>query len=157
LNSKSQSIKHSLIPAFLFLASTRRYETIWLPVLAKALTQGKADALLPPIDVLFISYVHRIAPQAYYKDTSLLKTRASAAGVAVVMPSLPPWKMEMDLGLEKEHREQVGGEVIFFKKCLTNTPEAPCVGLCMQCLISPCLPVSSRKRCPLSSLLAVCC
>lgn len=89
------------------LAPCRRYETIWLPILAKALVQGKAHELLPPIDVLFISYLHRIAPQAYYKDTSLIKSRALAARVKLLMPTLPPWQLNMPALWLRTHQEQV--------------------------------------------------
>ncbi len=48
----------------------RRYETVWLPLLADAVAKGTANKLLPPLDVLYISYVHRIKPTAFKRDCS---------------------------------------------------------------------------------------
>jgi hypothetical protein len=48
----------------------RRYETVWLPLLADAVAKGTANKLLPPLDVLYISYIHRIDPAAFKRDCS---------------------------------------------------------------------------------------
>jgi len=60
---------------------SRRYETIWLPMLAKASQDGTAHKLQPPIDIMFVQYVHRLSPAAYWRDwqAALAATRSSTA------------------------------------------------------------------------------
>eukprot|EP00775_Hariotina_reticulata_P005102 gene5102-5342_t len=64
----------------------RRYETIWLPLLAESMLQGTAHKLQPPIDVMFIQYVHRLAPKAYQRDlqAALLAAIADSGSKAVL-------------------------------------------------------------------------
>lgn len=45
---------------------------MWLPLLADSAAKGTARKLLPPIDVLFISYAHRLDPVAFQKDCEVL-------------------------------------------------------------------------------------
>ena len=45
----------------------RRYETIWLPLLA-SLPEPAREAILPPLDVYWIWVVHMLSPTAYRRD-----------------------------------------------------------------------------------------
>ena len=70
----------------------RRYETIWLPLLERATGSSSASQLVPPIDVLWVSIAHRLAPAAYRTDClarfgRVLHYSATPAGAAA--PALP--------------------------------------------------------------------
>eukprot|EP00879_Flechtneria_rotunda_P017771 GHRR01018630.1.p1 GENE.GHRR01018630.1~~GHRR01018630.1.p1 ORF type:complete len:294 (+),score=98.96 GHRR01018630.1:560-1441(+) len=90
----------------------RRYETIWLPLLARAHTERKnTHLLLPPIDVLFVSYLHRLTPEAYHRDCLALfgyhipfsnfKTDVDSG---LCFPALPNWTLKMP---SSSHKRQV--------------------------------------------------
>jgi hypothetical protein len=62
----------------------RRYETLWLPLLASqrgSAGGAAADGLVPPLDVAFVWHVHRLQAAAYAADT---------AAIAGGMPLHPP-------------------------------------------------------------------
>lgn len=47
----------------------RRYEQLWLPLLASQRRAGGAwQQLVPPLDVAFIWHLHRLHPSAYETD-----------------------------------------------------------------------------------------
>ena len=52
----------------LLMFKIRRYETCWLPLLAKYGQGEEAEKLVPPLDVAWIWHVHMLAPVKYHKD-----------------------------------------------------------------------------------------
>ena len=62
-------------------AALRRYETIWLPLLAKTSQLPDSRTLVPPPDVAWVWIVHLLAPEHYHED--MAKIGWSSA------PSLP--------------------------------------------------------------------
>ncbi len=68
----------------------RRYEAIWLPLLADAQQRGTASKLYPPIDVQWVWYAHRIAPQAYRDDCTALFGRCLHTSMRHSDPSTAP-------------------------------------------------------------------
>ena len=67
----------------------RRYEQLWLPLLAAAKAEGATATLVPPLDVAFVWHLHRLQPAAYAADTAAV---AGAKGQPLMV-----------------HPEQVGG------------------------------------------------
>jgi hypothetical protein len=55
-------------------AAARRYEQIWLPLLAATAAKSEAEAgeLVPPLDVAYAWLCHRLAPAAYEADCKRL-------------------------------------------------------------------------------------
>ena len=46
-------------------SSFRRYETFWLPLVAK---HGHTQPLQPPVDIAWIWHVHMLGPKKYHND-----------------------------------------------------------------------------------------
>jgi hypothetical protein len=49
------------------LESLRRYENLWLPLLSETPTEPPELQLIPPPDIAWLWYCHRLAPQQYIK------------------------------------------------------------------------------------------
>jgi hypothetical protein len=97
---------HLFHPLFLLLSSgglcqgdvlteaLRRYEQLWLPLLAAAKVEGATATLVPPLDVAFVWHLHRLQPAAYAADTAAV---AGAKGQPLmvhpeqVCASVYPW------------------------------------------------------------------
>ena len=56
------------IHSMMLLFGFRRYETCWLPVLARFDTEGDHVTVAAPLDVDWIWHVHRLAPAKYHAD-----------------------------------------------------------------------------------------
>lgn len=54
--------------------AARRYKEIWLPLLAKT---HENVQLIPPLDIAFAGYIHKLNPTAYQADMTRLGIRQS--------------------------------------------------------------------------------
>ena len=59
------------------IEAARRYEEVWLPMLADR-TPEEFARMVPPLDVAFAWLVHRLNPVAYVKDLQALSVLASS-------------------------------------------------------------------------------
>ncbi|CAE8671858.1 unnamed protein product [Polarella glacialis] len=57
----------------------RRYETIWLPIVAKS-AEKDGQALAAPLDVEWVWHCHMLCPSAYQRDTQWVMQQGSSSG-----------------------------------------------------------------------------
>lgn len=60
---------HFLLFSFPPIPQNRRYETFWLPLIAVAdNAEYRVADLVPPLDIAWVWYIHRLNPTAYKND-----------------------------------------------------------------------------------------